>query len=198
MDCLGPVSGGLLGGGEDARPQNLQTLHAAARARGPIAQRRPRSAHLDKRVLLARGAARVTAIDVGKDQLDQSLAGDPRLDYRDGVNARDIGGLGLPVPDLIVCDLSFISLTKALGPALGMAAGGADLVALVKPQFELEPGDIGKGGVVREPGLRARAINRVETFLSDVGWRVMARSESPITGADGNVEFLIHGRRRDD
>lgn len=148
-------------------------------------------------VLLAHGAQHVTAIDVGKDQLDQSLAGDARLDYREGVNARDIGDLDLPAPDVIVGDLSFISLTKALGPALDLAADGADLIALVKPQFELERADIGKGGVVKDPALHARAIDRVERFLALRGWHAVARCDSPITGSDGNVEFLLHGRRDD-
>jgi len=148
-------------------------------------------------VLLARGAARVVAIDVGKGQLDQMLVGENRLDYREGINARDIAAMDLPPPDLVVCDLSFISLTKALGPALGLAVDGADLIALIKPQFELERGDIGKGGVVRDPALHARAVDRVERFLEECGWHVMARCDSPIAGSDGNREILVHGRRND-
>lgn len=147
-------------------------------------------------VLLAGGAAHVTAIDVGHGQLDQVLKGHRRLDYREGVNARDLAGFGLPTPDLVVSDLSFISLTKALGPALAIAAPGAILIALVKPQFELERVDIGKGGIVKDPALRARAVQKVASFVTQAGWSVRATTDSPITGSDGNAETLLCAERR--
>jgi 23S rRNA (cytidine1920-2'-O)/16S rRNA (cytidine1409-2'-O)-methyltransferase len=145
-------------------------------------------------VLLARGAARVTAVDVGHGQLLPRLAADPRVKAVEGVNARalpaDLGPF-----DWIVADLSFISLDKALPPALGRARPGATLVALVKPQFEAGPAAVGKGGIVKDLAVHAAVRAHVRAFLEGEGWRVLGEAESPILGGDGNREFLIAARR---
>ena len=144
-------------------------------------------------VLLARGAARVHAVEVGHGQLDPALAADPRVVSREGVNARALPA-GLPPPDWITADVSFISLRLALPPALALARPGAHLVALVKPQFEAGPGHVRKG-VVRDPAVRARVCGEIAAFLSGRGWQVLGVTESPIAGGDGNREFLIAARR---
>lgn len=147
-------------------------------------------------VLLARGAAHVTAVDVGHGQLHERLKGAPRLTYLEGVNVRGLSAGQVPAPDLIVSDLSFISLTKALGAPLALARPGARLIALVKPQFELGPGRVGKGGVVKDAADRAAALEGVIRFLDGLGWRVEGSTESPVAGSDGNVEFLLAARVR--
>ena len=147
-------------------------------------------------VCLARGAARVFAVDVGHDQLHAALRADPRVVNLERTDARDLTAAAVGAPDLIVADLSFISLTKALPPALTLAAPGAELVALVKPQFETGPKAVGKGGVVRDPAARLDALATVRTFLEGEGWQVRATDESPILGGGGNVEFLLWASRR--
>ncbi|SOH92776.1 23S rRNA (cytidine1920-2'-O)/16S rRNA (cytidine1409-2'-O)-methyltransferase [Monaibacterium marinum] len=142
-------------------------------------------------VLLARGAAQVFAVDVGRDQLHPDVAGDARVVRLDGVNAKDITADLLPPLDWIVTDVSFISLEKALPPALALAKPGARLVALVKPQFEVGRAHIGKGGIVSDPVARDAARTRIEGFLADQGWQVQGTTQSPITGSDGNVEYLM-------
>jgi 23S rRNA (cytidine1920-2'-O)/16S rRNA (cytidine1409-2'-O)-methyltransferase len=143
-------------------------------------------------VCLAAGARRVYAVDVGRGQLHPSLVGDPRVVSLEGVDARDLTSAQIPErPGLIVCDVSFIGLAKALGSALDLAADDADLVALVKPQFEVGPERVGKGGVVRDDAARREALAAVERFLAGVGWAVRASAESPIAGGDGNREFLV-------
>lgn len=144
-------------------------------------------------VLLARGADRVHAVDVGHGQLDPALAADPRVVGLEGVNARALPS-GLPRPDWITADLSFISLAKALPPALALARPGAHLVALVKPQFEAGPGHVRKG-IVRDPAVHARVCAEVEGFLAGQGWQVLGTVESPIAGGDGNREFLTAARK---
>ncbi|MEM6905334.1 MAG: TlyA family RNA methyltransferase [Pseudomonadota bacterium] len=144
-------------------------------------------------VLLARGASRVIALDVGQDQLHPRVAADLRVTRLDGVNARALPP-DLPPPDWITADLSFISLTKALPAALDHAQPGATLVALIKPQFELGPGAAPKG-VVKDPALHARARAEIADFLATAGWEVTGEAESPITGSDGNREFLIAARK---
>ena len=151
-------------------------------------------------VLLARGAARVHALDVGHGQLDPGLAADPRVVSLEGVNARTLpagagAGLaaGLPPPDWITADVSFISLRLALPAALALARPGAHLVALIKPQFEAGPGHVRKG-IVRDPAIHARVCADIAALLSARGWRVLGLTESPITGGDGNREFLIAAR----
>ncbi|WP_112320360.1 TlyA family RNA methyltransferase [Oceanibium sediminis] len=146
-------------------------------------------------VLLANGARHVIAIDVGHGQMAPALAADPRVDNREGVNARYLSPGDLPVLDLLVSDVSFISLTKALGPGLSAVRPGGRLLTLVKPQFELSPADIGKGGIVRDAAAHARAVDSVQDWLSTLGWRVDGVTDSPITGADGNREYLLAATR---
>lgn len=147
-------------------------------------------------VCLARGAARVYAVDVGRGQLHPKVAADPRVASLEGTDARDLGRALVPEPPgLIVTDVSFISLEKALPAALALAQPGADLVALVKPQFEVGPGRVGKGGVVTDEGARADALAGVEAFLQAAGWAVQASAESPIAGGDGNREFLLWAKK---
>lgn len=143
-------------------------------------------------VLLAHGAAQVVALDVGRDQLHPKLRADLRVAELSGRNARDLAPADLPfAPDWIVCDVSFISAAKALAAPLDLAAPGATLVTLVKPQFELGPRRVGKGGVVKDPALWDAARARVRDFVTSLGWRVTAEADSPILGADGNREFLL-------
>ena len=144
-------------------------------------------------ILLTRGALRVFALDVGRDQLHPSLSGDPRVVVLDGVNARNLTPNMLGVaPELIVCDASFISLAKLLPAALKLAAPGAALLALIKPQFEVGKGNVGKGGVVRDAELHAQTTARIAQWLTDeMGWSHIGTVPSPIDGPDGNREFLI-------
>ena len=143
-------------------------------------------------VCLARGAARVWAVDVGRGQLHPRLAADPRVTSLEGVDVRALDRSLIPEPPgLVVCDVSFIGLAKALPAALALAAPGAALVLLVKPQFEVGPDRVGKGGVVKDPTARAAALAAVRTFLEGEGWCVQASAESPVAGGDGNVEFLL-------
>jgi 23S rRNA (cytidine1920-2'-O)/16S rRNA (cytidine1409-2'-O)-methyltransferase len=147
-------------------------------------------------VSLAAGARRVYAVDVGRGQLHPSLADDPRIVALEGVDARSLTAaqVGEP-PELVVCDLSFIGLAKALPAALGLAASGADLVALVKPQFEVGPDRVGKGGLVKDPAARAEALSGVRAFLEAAGWSVQETAHSPIEGGDGNREYLLWARK---
>lgn len=147
-------------------------------------------------VSLQRGAARVYAVDVGRGQLHPKLAGDPRVVGLEGVDARNLTAVMIPVaPDLIVTDVSFIGLAKALPAALRLATLGADLIALVKPQFEVGPEHVGKGGLVKDEAERARALEEVVQFLRGSGWIVRATADSPITGGDGNHEYLLWAQR---
>jgi len=144
-------------------------------------------------VLLARGAARVFAVDVGHGQLHERLRADPRVTVLEGTDARVLdASIVTEAPGVIVADLSFISLTKALAPALRLAAAGTWLVALVKPQFEAGPKAIGKGGIVRDAAARAEAVAAVRSFIdAEPGWRVTGEMPSPIQGGSGNEEVLI-------
>ena len=148
-------------------------------------------------VALSRGASRVYAVDVGRAQLHPKLAGDPRVVNLEGTDARTLDAALIDEPPgLIVTDLSFVSLTKALGPALELSEEGADLVALVKPQFEQESrADIGKGGIVTDPETRQASLDKVRAWLEGLGWRVLASAESPIQGGDGNREWLLWAQR---
>ena len=147
-------------------------------------------------VSLERGAARVYAVDVGRGQLHPKLAGDPRVIGLEGVDARNLTAAMIPVaPNLIVTDVSFIGLAKVLPAALRLATFGADLVALVKPQFEVGPENVGKGGLVKDEAVRARALDDVVEFLRGSGWIVRATADSPITGGDGNHEYLLWAQR---
>jgi 23S rRNA (cytidine1920-2'-O)/16S rRNA (cytidine1409-2'-O)-methyltransferase len=147
-------------------------------------------------VLLANGAVHVFAVDSGTNQLAWKLRQDPRVSVLEQTSAR------LLTPDLIdrpcawvVCDASFISLAKVLEVPLKLAARPCQLVALIKPQFEVGKGEVGKGGVVRDPALHARVCDEVRDWLEGQGWLVQGIVESPITGPQGNVEFLIAAQR---
>ncbi|MEQ1568445.1 MAG: TlyA family RNA methyltransferase [Myxococcota bacterium] len=143
-------------------------------------------------VLLRRGAARVYAIDVGKNQLHERVASDPRVVVMDEVNARHLESLPEPVA-LVVADLAFISLTKIL-PAIARICGpGAEVVALVKPQFEVGPDRVGPGGVVRDEAARASAIEAVTSAATALGFTRRGGLDSPVAGARaGNVEHFLH------
>ncbi len=148
-------------------------------------------------VLLHHGAAKVYAVDVGHGQLAWTLRQDERVVVLERTNARNltVDQVSEPV-DLLVCDASFISLTKILPAGMALTAPGARLVALIKPQFEVGRGQVGKGGVVRNPDLHAQVCERIRDWLAaQPGWRVLGIVESPITGPEGNVEFLIGAER---
>ncbi len=147
-------------------------------------------------VLLARGAARVYAVDAGHGQLAEKLRRDPRVVSLEKQNARSLTRAEIPEPVAIVtCDASFIGLETILPAPLALAAPGAFLVALIKPQFEAGPGRVGKGGVVRDAGLHQEICARIAAWLGALpGWRVLGLIDSPIDGGDGNREFLIVGR----
>ncbi|GAB4532820.1 MAG: TlyA family rRNA (cytidine-2'-O)-methyltransferase [Parvularculaceae bacterium] len=148
-------------------------------------------------VLLRRGAARVYAVDVGAAQLHARIAADPRVVNLEKTHARDLTPAVIPTPpSLIVCDVSFISLKKALPPALALAAPEAALVALVKPQFEVGPAHVGRGGVVRDAQIAQDACDGIARWLAGRGWAVTGAIDSPILGGEGNREFLIGARRR--
>lgn len=147
-------------------------------------------------VLLSKGAARVFAVDSGTNQLAWKLRTDPRVTVLEQTSAR------LLTPDLIdapcnwvVCDASFIGLAKVLEVPLRLAATPCQLVALIKPQFEVGRGEVGKGGVVRDPALHQRVCDEVQGWLEGGGWAVQGIARSPITGPEGNVEFLVSARR---
>jgi 23S rRNA (cytidine1920-2'-O)/16S rRNA (cytidine1409-2'-O)-methyltransferase len=143
-------------------------------------------------VLLSRGAARVYAVDSGTNQLAWKLRQDPRVIVHEQTSARILTAAHIPEPvDLIVCDASFIGLAKVLDVPLGFAGPGARLVALIKPQFEAGRDEVGKGGVVRDGKVHARVCREVADWLVSRGWTVAGTTQSPITGPEGNVEFLI-------
>ena len=143
-------------------------------------------------VLLTRGAAKVFAIDVGTNQLAWKLRSDERVIVHEQTNARDLTAAIVPEPvDVIVCDASFIGFAKVLDAALDLARPGAHLVALVKPQFEAGRGEVGKGGVVRDPAVHARVCEEAAAWVASKGWRVLGIATSPITGPEGNIEFLL-------
>ena len=143
-------------------------------------------------VLLSRGAARVYAVDSGTNQLAWKLRQDERVVVHEQTSARILTTDHIPEPaDLIVCDASFIALSKVLPVPMGFAKPGARLVALIKPQFEAERHEIGKKGVVRDAAVHARVCAEVRDWLTGEGWDVADLVESPITGPEGNVEFLV-------
>jgi len=147
-------------------------------------------------VLLQRGAAKVFAVDVGTNQLAWKLRQDPRVIVHEQTNARYLTPEIVTEPiDIIVCDASFIALSKVLDTALGFAKPGARLMALVKPQFEAERNEIGKGGVVRDPAVHQRVCAAAADWVRSRGWTVEAVVPSPITGPEGNAEFLLAARR---
>jgi 23S rRNA (cytidine1920-2'-O)/16S rRNA (cytidine1409-2'-O)-methyltransferase len=147
-------------------------------------------------VLLERGAARVIALDVGHGQLHETLRADPRVLPLEGVNARDLTADALSgmLPDMLVADVSFISLKLALPPALALSAPGARAAILVKPQFEAGREAIGKGGLLRDPEMGPAIAEDLAGWLGcQPGWRSLGVARSPIEGGDGNREFLLGG-----
>ncbi len=149
-------------------------------------------------VLLHRGARKVHAVDVGTNQLAWKLRQDERVVVHEKTNARSLDASIVPDPiDLIVCDASFISLSKVLDAPLRLARPGTRLVALVKPQFEAERTEIGKGGVVRDDEVRQRVCDAAAAWVAQRGWEVAGVEPSPITGPQGNVEFLLAAICRD-
>lgn len=148
-------------------------------------------------VLLSRGATRVYAVDSGTNQLAWKLRQDPRVVVHEQLSARLLTAEHIPEPvDLIVCDASFIGLAKVLAVPLGFARPQARLLALIKPQFEAGKGEVGKGGVVRDAAIHQRVCAEISDWLAaQPGWRVLGVERSPITGPEGNVEFLIAGAR---
>lgn len=148
-------------------------------------------------VLLRRGAARVYAVDVGAGQLHPQLTSDDRVINLEKTHARDLTSALIPdPPGIIVCDVSFVSIRKVLAPALALANPTANLVALIKPQFELGRKAIGKGGLVRATADQIdQMLNEIKIFIQDAGWRVLDVIDSPITGGDGNAEYLIGARK---
>ncbi len=147
-------------------------------------------------VLLAKGADRVHAVDVGRGQLAWKLRQDVRVVVHEGINARYLTRAAIPEPiDLITCDASFIGLVTLLPAPLALAADRAQLVALIKPQFEAGPKEVGKGGVVRDPVVHEAVCRRVAAWVgAQPGWSVIGIAESPIQGPAGNREFLIYAR----
>jgi 23S rRNA (cytidine1920-2'-O)/16S rRNA (cytidine1409-2'-O)-methyltransferase len=148
-------------------------------------------------VLLQHGAARVYAVDVGHGQLAWKLRSDPRVVVLERTNARYLEPAQIPEPvDALVCDASFIGLETLLPRPLSLCGDDAWAVALIKPQFEAGPAHVGKGGVVRDPAIHAAVCARIEGWWRALpGWRVLGVTESPITGPDGNREFLIAARK---
>ncbi len=147
-------------------------------------------------VLLTRGAVRVYAVDSGTNQLAWKLRDDGRVKVLEQTSARILTAAHIPEPvDLIVCDASFISLAKVLERPLSFAKAGARLLALIKPQFEAGRAEVGKGGVVRNPDIHARVCGEVAAWVGAQGWTVAGTVPSPITGPQGNVEFLIAATR---
>lgn len=146
-------------------------------------------------VLLTNGAALVYAVDVGRGQLAWQLRNDERVMVLEKTNARYLTPEQIPQPiDLVVCDASFISLKTVLPAALNLVKPGGQLIALIKPQFEVGRENVGKGGVVRDAAMHTAVCEDISAWLDDVpGWRSVAITESPIKGPEGNIEFLIHG-----
>jgi len=168
----------------DFEPKGLITLDVGA-STGGFTQ-----------VLLARRASQVYAVDVGRDQLHRDIANDPRVVELSRFDARRLTRREIPeLPGAVVVDVSFISVTKVLGPVLDLTAPSAWLVVLVKPQFEVGRAGVGKGGIVRDDAARRAAIEAVSSFVeARPGWVVAGVVESPIAGGDGNVEYLLGAR----
>ena len=147
-------------------------------------------------VLLSKGAAHVFAVDSGTNQLAWKLRQDPRVTVLEQTSARVLTPQLIDAPcSWVVCDASFIALAKVLDVPLQLAATPCQLVALIKPQFEVGRAEVGKGGVVRDPALHERVCGEVRGWIEGLGWQVQGIVESPIKGPEGNVEFLIAARR---
>ncbi len=149
-------------------------------------------------VLLSRGAAQVYAVDVGTNQLAWKLRQDPRVIVHEQTNARSLDASIVPKPvDIIVCDASFISLAKVLEAPLRLAKPAAKLVALIKPQFEAGRDEVGKGGVVRDAYVHERVCTEAKDWVESQDWTVLGITPSPITGPEGNIEFLLGALNHD-
>jgi 23S rRNA (cytidine1920-2'-O)/16S rRNA (cytidine1409-2'-O)-methyltransferase len=147
-------------------------------------------------VLLERGAAKVYAVDVGHDQLHESLRADPRVISLEGVNGRDLDPQIIPDPiELLVSDVSFVSILKVIDPVLALTAPGAEAIILIKPQFEVGRENIGKGGIVTDDAATADAVLRITAHFAQRGWKSLFTLGSPIAGGDGNREFVAGFRR---
>ncbi len=148
-------------------------------------------------VLLQNGAGKVYAVDVGQGQLDWKLRNDDRVVVMEKTNARHLTEEDIPDPiDMVVCDASFIGLRTVLPASMERVKNGGYLIALIKPQFEVGKERVGKKGVVREPELHQEVCDTISDWLSNLpGWEVLGLTKSPITGPEGNVEFLICGRK---
>jgi 23S rRNA (cytidine1920-2'-O)/16S rRNA (cytidine1409-2'-O)-methyltransferase len=150
--------------------------------------------------LLQRGASHVTAIDTGFGQIAMKLRNDPRVRLVERTNARflapeALAEPGQPTLTLLVMDVSFISATIVLGPVFAAAPALTEGIILVKPQFEAGRGNVGKGGIVRDPVIHKRAVERVATCITELHWHVIETIPSPITGSEGNIEFLLYAKR---
>ncbi len=145
-------------------------------------------------VLLARGAAHVVAVDVGREQFHASLRHHPRVTLRESTDIRALTTADLAPVGVVTCDVSFISLRLVLPVALALATSGADLIALIKPQFEAGRAAL-KKGIVREPAIHEAVCRDIATMVEALGWRVIGIAPSPIEGGDGNREFLLGARR---
>jgi 23S rRNA (cytidine1920-2'-O)/16S rRNA (cytidine1409-2'-O)-methyltransferase len=147
-------------------------------------------------VLLERGARRVYCVDVGHGQLHAKLLGNDKVVSLEGMDARELARTQIPErPEVVTADLSFISLRQAIGPALAFAAEGAWAVLLVKPQFESGPGAVSSGGIVRDAAIREAALANVSEWVVAQGWEKIGTMESPITGKEGNREYLLAARK---
>lgn len=143
-------------------------------------------------VLLSRGAQKVYAVDVGTNQLAWKLRQDPRVVVHEKTNARTLDRRIVPEPvDILVCDASFIGLAKVLEAPLKLGRRGTRLIALIKPQFEAGREEVGKGGVVRDPAVHERVCETTISWIRSQGWKVLGVTQSPITGPEGNIEFLL-------
>lgn len=150
-------------------------------------------------VLLSQGASKVYAVDVGTNQLAWKLRQDPRVAVLEQTNARYLTAEEVPESvDIVVCDASFIGLSKVLEAPLKLARPGAKLIALIKPQFEAGREEVGKGGVVRDPAVHERVCAEVRAWVESQGWAVLGIEQSPITGPEGNVEFLLAAEKTGD
>ena len=142
-------------------------------------------------VLVERGAAKIYAVDVGSDQLHPSVRALPPVIVLEQTNAKDLTRNHIPDPiDLLVCDVSFVSVTKVLAAPLALCRPGADAIILIKPQFEVGRDAIGKGGIVTDEAAISRAIDEITAFMQENGWRKMTSLPSPIVGGDGNKEVV--------
>lgn len=147
-------------------------------------------------VLLTQGATRVIAVDTGRDQFHASLRGDPRVTLMEATDIRKVTAADLPaVPDLAVVDVSFISLRLVLPAVSALLAAEAELIALVKPQFEVGRAHVGRNGIVTDLAARDAAVAGIRSEAERLGWRIHGVIDSPIAGGDGNREFLMHGAR---